>query len=287
MKQAPTSNAGKESQIRGLLKRSTFEAPSFHPLVDEIFFTTLGGAFNVRTLAENVQQDEILTGAILEICRQPYYAGKTPIRNMNQVIQRLGPHGVRAVSLQAFLDLEIYTADTWGPQLQQLKTYSIIVGQICRVISRYAPIDGNDAFMAGLLHRIGFAVGLRKITPKSDDNHAFWEALELTHPIFGKMVLQAWGIPDNIQNIVAHYGQTLVNNEPNLYCAAILVAEYLAQNHFGFEFRSNSKNKNSVVGHMKDQPQRAIQFLEIDEDLMRKIYTDTQFVLGNGLQLNL
>ena len=65
MRQAPTSNADNKNQIRGLLKRSTFEAPRMNSIVDEIFFTTLGGAFNVRTLAEIVQQDDLLTGSIL------------------------------------------------------------------------------------------------------------------------------------------------------------------------------------------------------------------------------
>ena len=286
MKQAPTSNSEKNHQVRGLLKRSTFEAPALHAIVDEVFFTTLGGAFNVRALAERLQQDELLAAAILEICRQPYYSGKTPIRNMNQVIHRLGPAGLRAVSLQAYLDLEIYTADVWTVQLQQLRTYSVIVGQICKVIARYCPLDSDTVFMAGLLHRIGFAVGLRKLTPKGDDNSSFWEALELSHTVFGKMVLQEWGMPEDIQKIVAHYGQTIVDNEINLYCSAILVAEELAK-RFRFEFRGPSKSKESVSEHMRDSTQKAIQLLEIDETLMRKIYVDTQFVLGHGLQLNL
>jgi HD-like signal output (HDOD) protein len=286
MKQAPTSNSDKKNQIRGLLKRSTFEAPPIHQIVDEIFFTTLGGAFNVRTLADRIQQDELLTGAILEICRLPYYSGNTPIRNMNQVIHRLGPEGLRSVSLQAFLDLEIYTSESWEAQLKQLRTYSIIVGQICRVIARYTAMDGDEAFMAGLLHRIGFAVGLKKWTTKSDDHHAFWEALELTHTIFGKMTLQEWGMPEKIQAIVAHYGQTVIDQEVNLYCSAILVAEELAK-RFRFEFRSPNRSKDSIVNELSDTAQRAIQALEIDEGLMRKIYMDSHFVLSHGLRLNI
>ena len=148
---------------------------------------------------------------------------------MNQVIHRLGAEGLRSVSMQAFLDLEIYTSDSWENQLKQLRTYSLIVGQICRVISRYTSMDSEDAFMAGLLHRIGFAVGLKKITSKNDDNHTFWEALELTHTVFGKMTLEEWGMPEHLQEVVAHYGQTIVNGEKNLYTSAILVAEELAR----------------------------------------------------------
>jgi len=286
MKQAPTSNSDDKAQVRGLLKRSTFEAPAMHQIVDEVFFTTLGGAFNVRNLAERVQQDDELTGKILEICRLPYYSGKTPIRNMNQVIHRLGPEGLRCVSLQAYLDLEIYTSDSWEAQLQQLSTYSIIVGHICRVIARYTAMDGDDAFMAGLLHRIGFAVGLKKWTTKSDDHNAFWEALELTHTVFGKMTLETWGMPDHLQKVVAHYGQTIIFNEVNLYSSAILVAEELAR-RFRFEFRSPTKSKDSLTSEMSDSAARAIEVLGIDEEMMRKIYTDSRFVLGHGLRLNL
>ncbi len=286
MKQIPTSTTDKQNKIRGLLKRSTFEAPKLHSVVDEVFYTTLGGAFNVRSLAERVHYDEFLTGAILEICRLPYYSGKTPIRNINQVIHRLGPEGLRAVCLQAYMDLEIYRSDTWDVQLKQLRTYSVIVGQICRVIARYISLDGNDAFLCGLLHRVGFAVGLQKLTTKSENINDLWEALEICHPIFGKMVCQEWGMPERVSEVVAHYGQTIINGEVNLYSTYILVAEELAR-RFRFEFRGPYRNKESLGTQMQDSAQRAIEILEIDENLMRKIYMDAHFVLGHGLQLNL
>lgn len=284
MKQAPTSTAGKQHQIRGLLRRSTFEAPRLHPIVDEVFYTTLGGAFNVRALAERVHEDEILTGGVLEICRLPYYSGKTPIRNMNQVIHRLGPSGLRAVTLQAYLDMEVYQSDVWDAQMKQLRTYSVIVGQICRVIARYASLEGEDAFMCGLLHRVGFAVGLQKLTPKGEARSEIWSALEISHTVFGKMVCQSWGLKESICESVAHYGQTIVDGETNLYNAAILVAEELAK-RFRFEFRGPN-NSDDLGEHMTTGAAKAIELLEIDEPLMRKIYMDAHFVLSHGLQLN-
>lgn len=284
MKQTPTSTAGKKNQIRGLLRRSTFEAPLFHPIVDEVFYTTLGGAFNVRSLAERIQDDEILTGGILEICRLPYYSGKTPIRNLNQVIHRLGAAGLRAVTLQAYLDIEVYQSDIWEAQMKQLRTYSVIVGQICRVIARYLPLDGEDAFMCGLLHRIGFAVGLQKVTPKGDSRTEIWDVLEISHSVFGKMVCQAWGLKESITTSVAHYGQTIVDGETHLYNAAVLVAEELAR-RFRFEFRG-PVGKDNLRDQMTTGAVTAIELLEIDETLMRKIYMDAHFVLSHGLQLN-
>ena len=100
------------------------------------------------------------------------------------------------------------------------------------------------------------------------------------------MTLQEWGKPEHIQEIVAHYGQTIVNNEVNKYTSAILVAEELAR-RFRFEFRRPTKNKHGTVNSFSDTAHRAIEILEIDEELMRKIYTDAHLVLGHGLRLNL
>ena len=64
MRQAPTSMPT-TNQIRGLLKRSTFGAPHVCTLSWMKYFHHAGRAFNVRSLAEIVQQDELLTGRIL------------------------------------------------------------------------------------------------------------------------------------------------------------------------------------------------------------------------------
>ena len=65
----------------------------------------------------------------------------------------------------------------------------------------------------GLLHRIGFAVGLNKLMSKEDGVEEVWHALEMSHTVFGKMVLQEWGLDEEIQDVVAHYGQIVLNGE--------------------------------------------------------------------------
>jgi HD-like signal output (HDOD) protein len=275
-------------KIRGLLKKSTFESPTLHPLVGEIFHSTQSPEFSVKILADKIQEDATFTGMILQICKLPYYSGNTPIQNISQVIQRLGPMGTRAVAMQAYLDLEIYLSDnSWDSHLKQMKTYSVIIAQICRVIARYTAISADDVYMVGLLHRIGFAVGLNKLTSKGSDSlDEIWEALEMTHPIFGKMVLQDWGFSETIQDAVSQYGQAIVQGQPNLLCCAILVAEEIAK-RFKFEVRPPRKPKVDALPMMRDNVAKAVRLLEINEEMMRKIYMDSHFVLGHGLKLNI
>lgn len=285
MKQAPTSSKKKDSRITGLLKRSTFEPPLLNILVDEVFYTTQGGPFNVRILSERVKEDIALTGRILKICRLPYYSGNNRIRSMSQVIQRLGPAGFRAVVMQAFLDMEIYSEEAWKRELDQIRNYNLIVAHLCRIISRYSSADSDTAFLCGLLHRLGFAVGLNKLTSKEDGSEEVWHALEMSHTVFGKMVLQEWGMDDEIQDVVAHYGQIVINGEINLYSCIILVAEEIARRFQFALHQSKFARKEDLNTKIKDDVRHAINILELDDEMLKTIYLDSYGILGKGLRL--
>ena len=287
MKQAPPSAKKNDQKIQGLLRKSTFEPPELNELVDEVFYITQGGPFNVRALADRLKEDVALTGRILRICRLPYYSGTTTIRSMAQAIQRLGPSGFRSVVMQAFLDMSVYSSEQWGRELEQLKVYSLIVAHISRIISRYSTVQADTVFLCALLHRIGFSVGLNKLTSKEDGLDEVWHALEMSHTIFGRMVLVEWGIQEDVQNVVANYGQLVINGEVNHLSATILVAEEIAR-RFKFNiYQSKFARKEQLGKKMNDNTTHAIEVLELDEEMLQNIYRDSHFVLSQGLRLHI
>ena len=285
MKQAPTSTRKKDTRISGLLKQSTFEPPKLNTLVDEVFYTTQGGSFNVRILSERVKEDIALTGRILKICRLPYYSGNTRIRSMSQVIQRLGPFGFQAVIMEAFLDMELYTEGLWEKELQPIRNYSLIVGHLCRIISRYSSVDQHTAFLCGLLHRIGFAAGLRQFDDMEQGFEEIWHTMEVSHTLFGKMVLAEWGLDEEIQAVIANYGQIVIDGKVNLLSATILVAEEIAR-RFQFSVRqSKFARRDGLSAKLNDDVKHAIKLLELDDETLKIIYMESYEVLGKGLKL--
>jgi HD-like signal output (HDOD) protein len=239
-----------EVQYIGLLKGSNFTLPVLRPIVDEVFYATQGGPFNIRTLAARVEQDKQLGIKILEICAKPYYSGQTPIRSLAQVIQRLGPTGFRCVAMQAYLDLEIYPSSTWRDVLGRIKNYSIVIGHISRIISRMTSIHGDTAYLCGLLHRIGMTVPLLDVPdPRNDPPLAqeAWTNLSLAHPQVASYILKSWGLPDEIVLAVGNYHQVIVNDEPNLLAATIMLAESVAADQ-GLPFRGMSSSRGRERG---------------------------------------
>ena len=97
-----------DTRIRGLLRREKYPIPELRAVVDEVFYATQGGPFNVRILASRVEQDPLITKKILTITSNPYYCGTSKIKNIISLIQRFGPAGFRCIALQAFCDTDLY-----------------------------------------------------------------------------------------------------------------------------------------------------------------------------------
>ena len=54
--------------VRGLLSKKKIKILPLRAVVDEIFYATHGGPFNVRSLANRVEQDEIFKEEIMAYC---------------------------------------------------------------------------------------------------------------------------------------------------------------------------------------------------------------------------
>ena len=67
-----SSTSRKNRHIRGMFLRQDFVIPRLRVLVDEIFYTTQDGVFNVRLLASRIEQDRELKNKLLELCTKPY-----------------------------------------------------------------------------------------------------------------------------------------------------------------------------------------------------------------------
>lgn len=285
MKQAPTSTRKKDNRISGLLKKSDFKSLKLNILVDEVFYMTQGASFNVRKLSERVKGDIDLTEKILKICSLPYYSGKTHIRSMSQVIQRLGPFGFQAVLMEAFLDMEIYAEGVWQKELEPIRNYSLIVAHLCRIISRYSSVNQDTVFLCGLLHRIGFAAGLNQFDDMEQGFEEIWHTMEVSHTVFGKMVLAEWGLDEEIQEVVANYGQIVIDGKVNLLSATILVAEEIAR-RFKFGVRqSKFARREGLSAKLNDDIKHAVSVLGLDDETLKVIYMESYEVIGKGLKV--
>ncbi|MEC8382498.1 MAG: HDOD domain-containing protein [Myxococcota bacterium] len=272
-----------DTRIRGLLRREKYPIPELRAVVDEVFYATQGGPFNVRILASRVEQDSLITQKILTITSNPYYCGTSKIKNIISLIQRFGPAGFRCIALQAFLDTDLYRRQhPFQSELLTIRNYSLACAHIARIISRQTGANGDLAFLCGLLHRIGMSVPLilhPKYAETPTSSQDFYLALEGAHSIFGATVAQRWGMPEEVVMSVANHGQIVINGTVSLYSATIVLAEALAQK-LGYQLKTFKRIPRTAPHSPKEDSKNALSALGIPIDEFQKIVAEVNQILS-------
>ena len=280
MKESTSSSPTRES-LKGILSESNESFPDLRASVDTIFYTTQGGPFNIRQLAMTVEQDKELNNSILSICRSNFYSGKTPIRQISQAVRRLGPVGFQGVSIQAFLDLDVYYNPAWQKTANSIKLYSNAVAHACRIISQSTSKDSEMAFLLGILHRIGISVTLLQLpNPSEDFTHAqrHFSDLQQIHPSIAQFVLQKWGMSEELINVIGNYGQLIINDKPNTLSAILIAAEHIIKS-MGKSEPIMQNSKDTPVGIPRDSFEDARSILEIRPQDIPQIVESVQETL--------
>jgi HD-like signal output (HDOD) protein len=249
-----------------------------------IFYATQGGPFNIRQLALTVDQDKELQKEILSICASNYYSGKNPIRKISQSIRRLGPIGFRGVAMQAFLNLDVYYNPKWEKATRSLRHYSLAIAHACRITSHRASLQGDLAFLLGILHRIGLSLPLLQLSdPNEDVPQAIQTCsnLHATHPSISQFILQKWGMPTELIETIGCYGQLIINDKPNTLSAILIIAEELLS-RLGRKEPQLLPSKDKFRPPPKDSFQDACTILNISEKDIPQLLINTQETLRSS-----
>lgn len=180
-----------------------------------------------------LQKDAVLTGEILKIAQSPLYAGRIQVTSIQQALSRLGLRTLRDIVMQVALNSRVFRAKPYQRTMESLKRHSTAVAHLARIISRYTALEGEYAFMCGLMHDVGIAGALialaesagRKPPPAMDD---VWPAIHAVHSEASKMMVERWDLPADVAWAVGHHHTVLIQGYPHPMAATVRVADGLA-----------------------------------------------------------
>ena len=170
-----------------------------------------------------IEDDKVLSQNLASIYEKKYYyTGQTPIKSINQAMQRLGDEGFWCIVLENALNETFYDSVTfpeWIPALQYLQKYNLLFAHLCRIIARNTSVSSHEAFQAGLLQNIGRVIALREQEYKENimNCKGIWDAISLVHPLIGTYAIRIWGLDKNIQRSILNQGQVYYNNKPHTH----------------------------------------------------------------------
>jgi HD-like signal output (HDOD) protein len=223
--------------------RATFEAPDYKPpLLPPVALQLLALSQRpnaaVGEMADLLEKDPLLAARVLKLVRSPLYLSESPIRSIKQAIVRLGLGTMRDLVMEAAFGARILKVPGYSEALEKLRRHSIAVAHLSRVVGRYTPMEAEFAFLCGLLHDVGFACSLLALAdsrggPRPDLAFA-WPVVDGMHEEASGLIARLWNLPPEVQHVVSHHHQIVLQGYVHPLCAVVCLGDHLAD-ELGFQ----------------------------------------------------
>lgn len=228
------------AQLRGVLER----AAAIHALVRDptlqrlvggltalparprVFFelnrVLLDERSGAREVAQVIETDVGISTKVLQLVNTAFFGAATPIKAVDAAVARLGVNVVKSVVLSAEVSRAFYVPPQHASLVDAVTEDSLHVARVSASIARLLAADGTgalvaDAFMAGMLHQVGWLVLAAKAPARLkqlqlarpdadlDEDDLERQCIGATLPEIGAYLLGLWGLPYCIAEAVSFH----------------------------------------------------------------------------------
>lgn len=183
-----------------------------------------------KKLANVIEKDQAISMKLLKVVNSPFFGFSRKIMTVHDAVVLLGFNATRntVMSISVFRALAHESA-TEGFSMQEFWKHSIATGIVARYLARKVHIDGEKAFVAGIIHDIGkiileqyFNEELKKVISLMQKKKMSFYDAELdvyrgTHCDLGSYVADKWNLPLALIEVVdMHHTPGEATEDPKL-----------------------------------------------------------------------
>ncbi|OGV40063.1 MAG: hypothetical protein A2020_13775 [Lentisphaerae bacterium GWF2_45_14] len=199
-------------KISQLVDKSVLASPP-----DLLFkiINSLDSELSSRQIGEIIGHDQSISAQVLKLSNSSFFGFKGNIRTLDRAINILGTKTVRNIAVTTLLFAHTNKIRLWNIDILNFWLHTYLVADITRELSQKVGLDGDEAYIAGLLHDIGRLVLYAQKQEKADifrrvhTSEDIFQYEEATWGIrsneLSKLLLTKWNIPeDTIKAIAEH-----------------------------------------------------------------------------------
>jgi len=167
-----------------------------------------------------VSYDNAIAAQCLRVAGSPLFGLTRPPQSISSAVVSLGLNRVKSIVVTCCMG-QAFPAKRWALPPVVFWRHSLGCAMVCRRFSeKLANADGEKAYVAGLLHDVGFlvnciafpdqfAAALKRATKEQIPlDEAERATMGFTHCQTGEILAQQWGLADEIVEVVAHHHDT-------------------------------------------------------------------------------
>ena len=218
--------------VRILFTERGYEPPMFPSVALELHALTRRSDvsfLDVRTLLES---DPLLATRVLKLTRSPTFAGRVYVATLHDAIVRLGLDTMSQIFMEVAVTSRVFRAPSpqYAQAMDDLRVHSVLSAHASRALCHALGLPDNSAFLCGLLHDIGCAIGLVALsTPRLfQQTPPYAEVagpLHAAREAIGGFVARAWALPPDVVDVVSKPADVPVSLLDRVVSSASSLAE--------------------------------------------------------------
>jgi HD-like signal output (HDOD) protein len=197
------------------LDAGVVELPAFPQVVIQVQEVLRNPNYSIQMIARPISADPTLAGRLLNMANSSAFnATGRVIIDLGVALTRLGAQKVYSVVLaHAIQDIRrVESLRSIARSLDELWSDSVAVAHFCDALVKRLKLAMPDAFVAGLLHRVGHFYILVQLARQDASRPALslnTSLVDAWHPVIGKSVLKNWRVNDAVCDVVGMQADVL------------------------------------------------------------------------------
>jgi HD-like signal output (HDOD) protein len=186
-------------------------------------------------LARLIQSDPALAGEVMRVANSPALRPRAAVVTLQQAVSWLGVAEVRNIAMAVMLRGEVFVAPGHEPETEELWREAWLAGLWAKEIARERRKHVESAFLAALMHRTGAALALKILSRfeveqrTAMDARTFADLVVEFEPAFGRLLMNSWGLPSDVQAAASDWRQYRESSHSEL--ASTVNAAHLLATH--------------------------------------------------------
>jgi putative nucleotidyltransferase with HDIG domain len=191
--------------LRAALRKLALERASDLPVLSVAAQEALALARKPDTRIEQIlsvlEREPSLAARVLAVASSSFYARGGPATSLRQALVRLGTNAVRDVLTMAVYSTAPFEAPGFVELVRDCFEHCVLTARGSRELAHELDMDGESAFVAGLLHDLGRArcfkiakTSLPAAIPRAD----LLAAIDEVHQQAGGVLARAWKLPGEV-----------------------------------------------------------------------------------------
>jgi HD-like signal output (HDOD) protein len=167
--------------------------------------------YGLSDLAQVIRADQALAAAVLRQANSAALSPPAPVTSLDVAVGRIGTQGLVRLAFTVGIGAELCRPGPMFALRRMVWRHALLAAELCRQLAPARRLAPDEAFVCGLLHDFGKAVGLaciEQIVAESKSSARLstqrcLEVIEAYHVRLGAMLAKSWRLPPLVCAVIA------------------------------------------------------------------------------------